>query len=123
MALFSAILISIGIYALHFFSLAAALVIGLGLFLILLPFWVKTIDREKPLIDNIIDRKTFPWLLLGTFGSPVIGLLEKSLTADQTKKRLISGVMIMISGLVGQQVYDILRRRKESGSDSKEHGE
>ncbi len=117
MALFAAILISIGIYALHYFSLAAALVIGLGLFLILLPFWVKTFDPRKPVIDNIIDRKTFPWLMLATFGSPVIGLLEKSLTPDQTKSRLIRGVMIMISGLVGQQVYEILRRRRKSGSE------
>ena len=117
MALFAAILISIGIYVLHFFSLTAALAISLTLFLLLLPSWIKTFDPEKPVIDNIIDRKTFFWLMLGIFGSPVIGLLEKSLTPDQTKSRLIRGVMIMISGLVGQQVYEILRRRRESGSE------
>ncbi|MBQ4253792.1 MAG: hypothetical protein II712_03090 [Erysipelotrichaceae bacterium] len=123
MALFTAILITIGIYALHFFSLAAALVIGLGLFLILLPSWVRTFDPQKPLIDNIIDRKPFIWLMLGMFGAPITGLLEKSLTPDQTKRKLISAVMIMISGLVGQQVYEILRRKKESGSAPEAHSE
>lgn len=123
MRVLTAILISIGIYVLHYFSLTAALAIGLTLFLLLLPSWVRTFDPEKPVIDNIIDRRTFFWLMMGIFGAPLTGLLDKSLTPDETKSRLISGVMIMISGLVGQQVYEILHRKKGSGSDSEEHGE
>jgi prepilin signal peptidase PulO-like enzyme (type II secretory pathway) len=103
----------LGIY--RFINWRISLVLSAILFVLLLLFLAKKFDREKPMIENIIDKKQLPYFLMIAFISPFIGYLAKEITYEGLKDRIITGMQSIIGCFVSIEVYVLLHHRNKEG--------